>query len=156
MGAALLTRIAVAAIAVAAGLRGQQAAPPKAEDCAGCHDSGPRTGKRQPGVPPGFNAAALKASPHASLDCVSCHTDIKEVPHADKLAPVDCGTCHPDENTQYTASIHGRKAAQHDAYAPGCKLCHGTHDILPPSNLKSRVATVNVPLLCGTCHAEGT
>jgi cytochrome b subunit of formate dehydrogenase len=129
---------------------------PKAEDCAGCHDAGARVGKRQAGVPPGFNAAALKASPHGGQDCVGCHADIKEVPHADKLGKVDCGTCHPDEQGQYAGSVHGKKAAANDAFAPGCKACHGTHDILSPSNLKSPTATINVPKLCGTCHAEGT
>jgi len=138
------------------GLLAQQAAQLHAADCAGCHDSGPQAGKREAGVPPGFNAAALKASPHGDLECVACHSDIKEVPHPEKLAPVDCGSCHPDELSQYSGSVHGRKAAQKDPYAPNCKLCHGTHDILPPSNLKSRVATINVPALCGTCHAEGT
>lgn len=128
----------------------------KTEDCAGCHDSGPRTGKRQAGVPPAFHAAALKASPHSALDCVSCHSEIKEIPHPEKLARVDCGSCHPDEQSQYSNSVHGKKAAQNDAYAPGCKQCHGTHDVLPPSNLKSSVATRNVPRLCGTCHREDT
>src|ERR1019366_8204845 len=101
-----------------ASLRGQQPAPVKSEDCAGCHDSGPRTGKRQAGVPPGFHAAALKASPHAALECVACHSDIKEVPHADKLARVDCGLCHSEEQSQYGASVHGKKAAQKDPFAP--------------------------------------
>jgi cytochrome b subunit of formate dehydrogenase len=156
MSAAQAARVAAIAIGCATLLPAQKPAQPKNEDCAGCHDAGPRTGKRQPGVSPNFNAAALKASPHASLDCVSCHADIKEVPHPEKLARVDCGSCHPDEQGQYTASVHGRKAAQGDAYAPNCKLCHGTHDILPPANLKSSVATINVPKLCGTCHAEGT
>ncbi len=154
MAARTVVRIAAIAIFLAAALPGQQSAAPKAEDCAGCHDTGPRTGKRQPGVPPPFNAAALKASPHASLECVDCHADIKEVPHPEKLAPVDCGSCHPDEQAQYSGSVHGRKAAQNDPYAPNCKLCHGTHDILPPSNLKSNVSTINVPRLCGTCHRE--
>src|ERR1035438_2115157 len=66
---------------------------------------------------------------HAALECVACHVDIKEVPHAEKLARVDCGLCHSDEQSQYAASVHGRKAAQNDPYAPNCKLCHGTHDI---------------------------
>src|ERR1017187_7541551 len=149
MTAANLVRLGAIAILLTTGLRGQQAPTLKAEDCAGCHDSGPRVGKRQPGVPPGFNAAALKASPHAALDCVSCHSDIKEVPHPEKLARVDCGLCHSDEQTQYSGSVHGKKAAQNDPYAPGCKLCHGTHDILPPSNLKSPVATINGPLQVG-------
>ncbi len=154
MTAVNLLRLAAFATLLTTGLRGQQAAQLSSEDCAGCHDSGPRTGKREPGVPPNFNAAALKASPHAALDCVSCHTDIKAVPHPEKLARVDCGSCHPDEQSQYSASVHGTKAAQNDPYAPSCKLCHGTHDILPPSNLKSPVATINVPDLCGGCHRE--
>jgi cytochrome b subunit of formate dehydrogenase len=149
-----LLRLAAIAALLATGSRGQQASQPHAEDCAGCHDSGPRIGKRQAGVPPGFNAAALKASPHAALECTACHSDIKEVPHPEKLAKVDCGLCHGEEATQYTGSVHGKKAAQNDPYAPGCKLCHGTHDILPPSNLKSSVSTVNVPRLCGQCHRE--
>ena len=67
---------------------------------------------------------------------------------------VACGLCHSEEQSQYSASVHGKKAAQSDPYAPSCKLCHGTHDILPPSNLKSPVATINVPRLCGGCHRE--
>jgi hypothetical protein len=35
----------------------------------------------------------IEGSPHAALDCTACHSDIKEVPHADKLACVDCGQC---------------------------------------------------------------
>ena len=154
MAASNVLRIAATAIVLAAALPGQPSAPPKAEDCAGCHDSGPRAGKREAGVPPPFAAAALKASPHAGLDCVACHGGIKELPHAEKLAPVDCGSCHVEEQGQYAGSVHGRKAAQKDAFAPGCKTCHGTHDILPPSNLKSPVSTINVPRLCGTCHRE--
>src|ERR1035441_4100770 len=151
-----LIRLAAVATLLTTSLCGQQAAQLHSDDCAGCHDAGPRTGKRQAGVPPGFHAAALKASPHAALECVACHSDIKEVPHADKLARVDCGGGHSEEQTQYSASVHGKKAAQNDAFAPGCKLCHGTHDILPPSNLKSATSVINVPRLCGGCHSEGS
>jgi cytochrome b subunit of formate dehydrogenase len=153
---ALLVRLGLAILAMAAILPAQQAAPPKNEDCAGCHDAGPRVGRREAGVPPGFNAAALKASPHASLDCVSCHGDIKEVPHPEKLTRVDCGQCHPDEQTQYAASVHGKRVAQGNRNAPGCKQCHGTHDILPPSNPKASTNTMNIPGLCGGCHRDGT
>src|ERR1039458_6505796 len=156
MTAVNLTRLAAIATLLTTSLLGQPAAQPRSEDCAGCHDSGPRVGKRQAGVPPGFHAAALKASPHAALECVACHSDIKEVPHADKLARVDCGACHTEEQSQYAASVHGKKAAQNDALAPGCKLCHGTHDILPPSNLKSATSVINVPRLCGGCQSEGS
>ena len=118
MTAVTLLRLAAILTLLTAGLTGQQAAQLRSEDCAGCHDPGPRTGKRQPGVPPGFNAAALKSSPHAALDCVACHSGIKELPHPEKPAPVDCGQCHSEEQSQYSASVHGKKAAQNDPYAP--------------------------------------
>jgi cytochrome b subunit of formate dehydrogenase len=149
-------RLAVAILALAAGLRGQEAAPPSSEDCAACHEPGPSAGKRRPGDAPNFNAAALKASPHADLDCTSCHGDLKELPHPDKLAKVDCGSCHADEQKQYAESVHGRKAAAGDSSAPGCKGCHGTHGVLRPSSPGSPTSTMEIPRLCGTCHREGT
>jgi len=152
----MLARLAVLALALAASLAAQQAPALKAEDCAGCHDAGPRTGRRQPGVPPGFNAAALKASPHNGVDCTACHADIKEVPHPEKLAPVACGACHPAEQEQYSASLHGTAASHGDPYAPGCKGCHGTHNILRPSTPNSPTSTFEIPKLCGGCHREGT
>ena len=150
-------RVILLAAAVGACLHGQETPkPPAAADCAGCHDTGPRTGKREAGVPPPYNAAALKASPHAALECTACHGDIKEVPHADKLARVDCGQCHPDEQGKCAASLHGRAAAHGDAYAPGCKNCHGTHNVLSASSPKSPISTIEIPALCGGCHREGT
>jgi Class III cytochrome C family. len=152
-------RLILAILALAGGLHGQQAPPPpppSSEDCAACHETGPRVGKRKSGEAPAFNAAALKASPHASLECVSCHSDVKEVPHADKLAPVQCGQCHTNEQNQYGASVHGRKAAGGDAFAPGCKSCHGTHNVVRPSGQGSPTSTMEIPRLCGSCHREGT
>jgi len=134
---------------------GQQAKPhPGSEECLGCHDAGPRTGKREPGVPPGFNAAALRASPHASVECASCHADLakKEFPHPEKLAKVDCGGCHPDEQAQYAESLHGKG----DKLAPGCKDCHGTHNVQRPSTPDSRTSVMEIPKLCGGCHREGS
>ncbi len=130
---------------------------PGSDDCLACHEEGRRTGKREPGVPPPFDAAALRASPHAGLECRNCHSDVgKDLPHADKLAKVDCGSCHPDEQQQYTESLHGRDAKRGDSLAPGCKTCHGTHNIQRPSTPGSRTSVMEVPRLCGGCHREGT
>ena len=123
----------------AATLAGQESQPlPGSKDCLDCHDTGRRTGRREAGVPPAFDAAALRASPHAELECRTCHADlanVKEFPHPEKLKPVDCGACHTDEQAQYAASLHGRAAARGDKLAPSCKTCHGTHTVqarLPP------------------------
>lgn len=128
---------------------------PGSEECAGCHDPGRRTGKREAGTPPPFDAAALQASPHAALECAACHTDLakKELPHADKLARVNCGECHPDQQSQYQASLHGRAAARGDRLAPGCNVCHGTHNVL---RVSTPAARMEIPRLCGSCHREGT
>ena len=98
-----------------------QAAPesktlPGSEECAGCHDPGRRTGKREAGVPPAYHEAALKASPHASLECSSCHsdTDPKQLPHAEKLTKVECGNCHADQQSHYDESLHGKALSRGD------------------------------------------
>jgi len=131
---------------------------PGSEECVACHDTGPRTGKREKGMPPPFDAAALRGSPHVTLECAACHSELakKEFPHAEKLAPVDCGVCHGNEQTQYGASLHGRAAARGDQLAPTCRYCHGTHNILRASNPRSPISTMEIPRLCGGCHREGT
>ncbi len=86
------------AVLLAVSLHAQQPKSlPGSEVCLGCHETGRRTGKRQPGIPPPFNEAALRASPHATLECTNCHSELagkKEFPHPAKLTAVDCGACH--------------------------------------------------------------
>jgi len=130
---------------------------PGSKECLDCHETGRRTGKREAGVPPPFDAASLRASPHAEQECRGCHSDVgKELPHAEKLKPVECGTCHPDEAEKYAASLHGRAVARGDKLAPNCKLCHGTHTVKRPSAPGSPTSTIEIPKLCGQCHREGT
>jgi mono/diheme cytochrome c family protein len=92
---------------------------PGADDCLMCHQPG-RAAKREPGVPPPLDAVALRASPHAALDYISCHDDLagKEFPHAEKLQRVNCGNCHAAEQEQQAASLHGQAAKRGDKLAP--------------------------------------
>ena len=131
---------------------------PGSEECANCHEPGKRTGRREAGTPPPFHAAALRASPHAGLECNGCHADLagKEIPHPEKLQKVECAGCHPDQQTQFEASLHGRAAAKGDRYAPDCKSCHGTHNVLRAAAPGSPTSTMEIPRLCGGCHREGT
>jgi predicted CXXCH cytochrome family protein len=130
--------------------------PPGSEDCLSCHEIGEPSPKREPGSAPNISAGALLASPHARLKCVDCHSDITDFPHNDKLAPVDCGSCHVDQDRQYVESLHGKAAKKKDPLAPTCKTCHGTHNVRRNSELTSPTNTVNVPALCGQCHHEGS
>jgi len=110
-------------------------------------------------MPPNFDAAALRASPHAGLECTTCHADLaakKEFPHAEKLARVDCGGCHSDEQSQYDQSLHGISLKRGDRAAPTCTTCHGTHNVLRRTALNSPISTMGVPRLCGQCHREGS
>jgi hypothetical protein len=69
------TAVALLSTALAA----QEPKPlPGSEDCLNCHDSGRSTGRREAGMPPAFDAAALRGSPHAELECKACHADLAE------------------------------------------------------------------------------
>ncbi|MGO9273847.1 MAG: hypothetical protein ACLQOO_27005 [Terriglobia bacterium] len=154
-----MVAVAAASSLVAVRLGAQQPKHlPGSEPCLDCHETGRRTGKRQPGVPPAFNETALRASPHAVLECTACHSDLdgKQFPHPEKLQPVDCGTCHADEKQQYAASLHGQAAKRGDRLAPRCTDCHGSHNILRPSDPGSPTAITEIPRLCGSCHHEGS
>ncbi len=129
---------------------------PGSAECAACHEPGRRAGKREPGMPPPFDAAALRASPHAALECRSCHDTGKTSPHPEKLPAVDCGACHTEQQNQYAESLHGRAAKRGDRLAPTCKHCHGTHNVLRSSDLRSPTSTMEIPRLCGRCHHEGS
>ncbi len=146
------------ALAASAAAQPQGKPLPGSGDCLNCHESGRRTPQRQPGVPPPFDAGALRASPHASLECANCHSDLagKELPHPEKLARVDCGACHSDQQSQYAESLHGKAAQAGDKLAPSCKQCHGTHNILRSATPRSPTSTMEVPRLCGQCHHEGS
>ncbi len=106
---------------------------------------------------PFFDAKIFGASVHRDLNCTACHADVdpEDLPHADDLHPVYCGTCHDDEQLDFDASIHGQALKRHAPYAPSCKDCHGVHDILSPRDGRSTAYKMNVPYLCGKCHREG-
>ena len=100
---------------------------------------------------------ALKASPHSKLACVSCHTTAKQLPHPQKLGPATCdNSCHTAESAAYRRSEHAKARADHNARAPTCASCHGGHNILPPTDRRSKVYPLNVIKTCAGCHAKFT
>src|ERR1039458_3204588 len=82
--AARILSLVAGGMLAAAALAQQPNALPGSEECVACHDTGQRTGKREKGMPPPFDAAALRASPHAALECAACHSELakKEFPHS--------------------------------------------------------------------------
>jgi cytochrome b subunit of formate dehydrogenase len=107
--------------------------------------------------------SALAESSHADLDCTDCHDSISMAdldptspkPHGDFVQKVDCrncGTCHEEDEEVYQK--HGRFTVRTDPDMPSCWHCHGAHDILPSSDIRSHVHPRNVPGTCRTCHSD--
>jgi hypothetical protein len=130
-------------------------------NCSGCHADA---------------AASLASSVHdkaSQQPCLSCHGDSHAiVPVKDAKSavypsnlPRTCGTCHGDKKfaqqhgltdvyAEYMDSIHGFALTKDGLLvAATCSSCHGAHDILAPSNPKSRTFRANIPATCGACHA---
>jgi predicted CXXCH cytochrome family protein len=84
---------------------------------------------------------------HGALGCSGCHSDISGYPHPDKIAKVECNTCHAGQGTDLAGSVHSN-SAEHP-----CTSCHGdAHAIFPKSDKRSAVYALNVPKTCGACH----
>jgi predicted CXXCH cytochrome family protein len=61
---------------------------------------------------------------HAETTCVTCHTDVSDVPHNQRLKTVDCKECHEDFVENIASSAHGEKSGKRN---PGCIGCHDVH-----------------------------
>lgn len=96
----------------------------------------------------------LANSVHGGFECTDCHTDAYGDPHPDKLAKVDCGTCHDDATAAHLKGIHGQLLLKNDPDAPTCASCHSSHNILPSSDKNSLVSVFNQPHTCGVCHQD--
>ncbi|MFH2055983.1 MAG: hypothetical protein ABIJ61_08495, partial [bacterium] len=92
----------------------------------------------------------LAGSVHEGFNCIDCHASISELPHAEELAPVNCGDCHDSEAATY--KWHGRVQVPDGEDIPTCADCHGKHDILSSTEKGSRVNPLSLPQTCGKCH----
>src|SRR5262245_23887088 len=102
---------------------------PSNHDCLACPDASslPR--------PNGTSIAVAKStfaeSVHGPMNCVDCHADLAKaaLPHPEKLAKVDCSSCHTDPAALYRQSVHAAARAGGSEVAATCVNCHGLHDI---------------------------
>ena len=128
------------------------------DDCLACHDDSEfsieKNGKK---LSLYVTANTLGNTVHKNLTCISCHEDaaVTKWPHAVGLKLINCGKCHIESAKQFEAGVHGQAKILKSLYAPDCKECHGSHDILPKANRQSRTYKMNIPILCGKCHREG-
>jgi cytochrome b subunit of formate dehydrogenase len=128
-------------------------APRGDADCLACHSD--KDLKSAGGRSLYVDAAERAARVHADVGCADCHAGIKELPHPEALAPVECAACHADEVRDYKGSVHGTALRNGATDAATCASCHGpAHQIAPASDPASRVAKRNLPETCGSCHAN--
>jgi hypothetical protein len=153
--------VALAATASLALAAPQKPAAPKApgnDDCLGCHgDAGAvRADGRSVAVKPEAFAESIHGL--SGLACVDCHTDLAraaEFPHAEKLAPAQCASCHDKAVATYDTSVHAQaRRSGGNLAAAACADCHGSHDIRPSSDTASRTNHARLLDTCGRCHGN--
>ncbi len=112
--------------------------------CIRCHRQGSR--KSDLFIPVG----AFKASAHGGMDCVDCHTEVKDEAHmsAKRAAAVNCGQCHEQKN------LHGMRETGRSVVQ--CYECHTKHAILPKSNPNSSIYPARLKKTCAGCHPVET
>ncbi|MBI4549177.1 MAG: cytochrome b/b6 domain-containing protein [Ignavibacteriae bacterium] len=127
-------------------------------DCLSCHNdqslSREKDGRQ---VSLFVDESILSNSPHRKLVCVACHTGFKpdEIPHKEKIEPVNCLTCHRE--TPFRHTFHPQLAEAMKAHQEpdiSCKDCHGTHDVVSPKVKGSKFHAANLTESCGECHAD--
>jgi cytochrome b subunit of formate dehydrogenase len=111
--------------------------PKPDDDCLACH--GQPGMKSEKGKDISIHPATHAASVHGILACRDCHTSISDFPHPAKIAKVQCATCHAEESSAVSKSIHAASGEQ------PCASCHGNaHEVEAPEKL--------APAKCAGCH----
>jgi hypothetical protein len=133
---------------------GAQPPSPGNDDCLACHDDAAITASDGRSLT--VTGSAFAASVHGPMACTDCHADLAhaELPHPEKLARVDCSSCHPDAVTAYGEGVHAEARVAGNSRAATCTDCHGMHDIRSSSDPRSPTYPLNLPGTCGRCHGD--
>jgi len=86
-------------------------------------------------------------------DCHFSHT-INRVDVGDFRQEIidQCGRCHMDVTETYFDTFHGKVSYLGALETARCYDCHGSHNILPPSEPASTLSRQNVIETCKSCH----
>jgi cytochrome b subunit of formate dehydrogenase len=87
--------------------------------------------------------------------CNDCHTShtIRRVEWTEFRFEIiaQCGNCHEEVET-YFDTYHGKASKLGGVRTARCYDCHGSHQILPPSDPASTLSEANVVATCASCH----
>jgi cytochrome b subunit of formate dehydrogenase len=128
------------------------------QTCLECHNDKSLTmTKNKKEVSLYVNEHTLANSPHKKLVCVACHTgfDPENVPHKEKITPVNCLSCHNKAILKHSFHPNMVKATGLGGSLDiNCKNCHGTHDVVSPKVEGSKFHEKNLVQACGNCHSH--
>jgi hypothetical protein len=108
------------------------------------------------------HGVALSQGIEGAPTCINCHgghdvrrpTDPRSLVNKFNI-PQTCAKCHADVTRVYNESIHRKAILQGNTDAPVCTDCHGEHQILSPTNPRSRVSARSVSVqVCASCHSS--
>lgn len=126
------------------------------DDCLMCHSDNELTMEKNRKVISLFvKEDVLNNSVHSKLKCVSCHKgfDAESLPHSENIKEINCTSCHQKALTQHPFHPQILKSnGLGKTPETNCKSCHGIHDVVSPSNPKSKWNGTNIISSCGNCH----
>jgi hypothetical protein len=133
------------------------APPPDPNDtCFLCHAAADAKGAGGKSI--AVDSGKFAASVHGGLKlkCTDCHADVSadKIPHAEKLKPVNCATCHEKAAGEYAGTVHGVARKGGNTVAAACTDCHSSHDIKRSKDLDSRTNHANIEATCSKCHGD--
>jgi len=113
--------------------------PVRDESCLACHGQAGVTSPsgQSISIDPDKHAVSV----HGILACAECHTTNREYPHPNKVVKVRCLTCHADEASRVSGSIHSALGER------ACLSCHGDPDEVTE-------ATQIAPAKCAQCQSD--
>ncbi len=153
------------------------------ERCASCHSDAPYMKRYDPEIATdqflkyteSVHGRKTVAGDERLVQCTTCHGvhDILPVTHPQsRVSPRNvvrtCTGCHGnasfmrrydpalpiDQFEKYKTSEHGRRWLRGDRKVAQCVSCHGSHDILAASDVRSAVHAINLPITCSACHSD--
>jgi len=114
---------------------------------------------------------AVKRGLNDAPTCTDCHgehnilapSEPGSLVNATRVSTATCGRCHGDERlnsrwafgdkvSAYQDSFHGLSTRGGRKSVANCASCHGVHNILPSTDIRSTVNPANLKHTCGQCH----
>jgi hypothetical protein len=113
--------------------------------CAACHGGDPNSDDPEMAMSPEAGFIGKPDRTDIPALCGSCHANV------DMMRQYDLPT---DQLAKYQESFHGQRLAEGDRKVATCFDCHDGHATRETNDPRASVYRLNVPALCGSCHAD--